>query len=178
MQLAKCHRPLSPTQARGFECRSPWTRWGLNPGSSACEANVIPLHHVPVADLRRQSRLCLQVCGPATFERSSRYALSAQSVERPLCSSVSRNCSTKAGLAAVALRPNSSAPISRGGSFGRAAGPRVDPGFRLLLSKGTRIPRSLHEGLRSPLATLTESLSFDLGICCGFQGGARVRGRQ
>ena len=26
-----------------------WTHWGLNPGPSACEADVIPLHHVPVA---------------------------------------------------------------------------------------------------------------------------------
>ena len=25
-----------------------WTHWDLNPGPSACEADVIPLHHVPV----------------------------------------------------------------------------------------------------------------------------------
>ena len=25
-----------------------WTHWGLKPGPSACEADVIPLHHVPV----------------------------------------------------------------------------------------------------------------------------------
>ena len=25
-----------------------WTHWGLNPGPSACEADVIPLHHVPI----------------------------------------------------------------------------------------------------------------------------------
>ena len=24
-----------------------WTHWDLNPGPSACEADVIPLHHVP-----------------------------------------------------------------------------------------------------------------------------------
>ena len=24
-----------------------WTHWGLNPGPSACRADVIPLHHVP-----------------------------------------------------------------------------------------------------------------------------------
>ena len=24
-----------------------WTRWDLNPGPSACEADVIPLHHEP-----------------------------------------------------------------------------------------------------------------------------------
>ena len=26
-----------------------WTHWDLNPGPSACEADVIPLHHKPVA---------------------------------------------------------------------------------------------------------------------------------
>ena len=26
-----------------------WTHWGLNPGPSACEADVIPLHHVPLS---------------------------------------------------------------------------------------------------------------------------------
>ena len=25
-----------------------WTRWDLNPGPSACEADVIPLHHEPL----------------------------------------------------------------------------------------------------------------------------------
>ena len=25
-----------------------WTHWGLSPGPSACEADVIPLHHVPL----------------------------------------------------------------------------------------------------------------------------------
>ena len=24
-----------------------WTHWDLNPGPSACEADVMPLHHVP-----------------------------------------------------------------------------------------------------------------------------------
>ena len=24
-----------------------WTHWDLNPGPSACEADVIPLHHAP-----------------------------------------------------------------------------------------------------------------------------------
>ena len=27
--------------------RGEWTHWGLNPGPSACGADVIPLHHVP-----------------------------------------------------------------------------------------------------------------------------------
>jgi hypothetical protein len=29
-------------------CNKKWTRWGLNPGPSACEADVIPLHHEPL----------------------------------------------------------------------------------------------------------------------------------
>ena len=27
--------------------RTAWTHWDLNPGPSACEADVIPLHHEP-----------------------------------------------------------------------------------------------------------------------------------
>ena len=32
-----------PPRARAAK----WTHWGLNPGPSACKADVIPLHHVP-----------------------------------------------------------------------------------------------------------------------------------
>ena len=28
-----------------------WTHWGLSPGPSACEADVIPLHHVPLESI-------------------------------------------------------------------------------------------------------------------------------
>ena len=34
-----------------------WTHWDLNPGPSACEADVIPLHHVPVATLAAGARI-------------------------------------------------------------------------------------------------------------------------
>ena len=27
-----------------------WTHWDLNPGPSACEADVMPLHHVPLVE--------------------------------------------------------------------------------------------------------------------------------
>ena len=30
-----------------YRCCKTWTHWGLSPGSSACEADVIPLHHEP-----------------------------------------------------------------------------------------------------------------------------------
>ena len=29
-----------------------WTHWDLNPGPSACEADVIPLHHEPMMACR------------------------------------------------------------------------------------------------------------------------------
>ena len=32
---------------RPFSCT--WTHWGLSPGPSACRADVIPLHHVPLS---------------------------------------------------------------------------------------------------------------------------------
>ena len=34
-----------------------WTHWDLNPGPSACEADVIPLHHVPLEDASRSTQL-------------------------------------------------------------------------------------------------------------------------
>ena len=38
-KMLTCHAPLGVQK---------WTHWGLNPGPSACEADVIPLHHVPL----------------------------------------------------------------------------------------------------------------------------------
>ena len=32
-----------------------WTHWGLNPRPSACEADVIPLHHVPNERVNRKA---------------------------------------------------------------------------------------------------------------------------
>ena len=34
-----------------------WTHWGLNPGPSACKADVIPLHHVPHASFLLQGHI-------------------------------------------------------------------------------------------------------------------------
>ena len=34
----------------------PWTHWGLSPGPSACGADVIPLHHVPLTTTCSSSR--------------------------------------------------------------------------------------------------------------------------
>ena len=33
-----------------------WTHWGLNPGPSACAADVIPLHHVPLSQIATSKR--------------------------------------------------------------------------------------------------------------------------
>ena len=56
-----------------------WTHWGLNPGPSACEADVIPLHHVPdsllrLLGIRRISQLHLGHVphGPRPLHRCSR----------------------------------------------------------------------------------------------------------
>ena len=47
-----------------------WTHWGLNPGPSACKADVIPLHHVP--DHFPHSRLpcCMLRCPALRCNRS------------------------------------------------------------------------------------------------------------
>ena len=37
-------------RAFGRDYRAFWSYWGLSPGPSACEADVIPLHHVPLSD--------------------------------------------------------------------------------------------------------------------------------
>ena len=39
-----------------------WTHWDLNPGPSACEADVIPLHHVPNMNLQRRLRTSRGLC--------------------------------------------------------------------------------------------------------------------
>jgi hypothetical protein len=39
-----------------------WTHWDLNPGPSACEADVIPLHHVPLLIASTWcDRLCCEI---------------------------------------------------------------------------------------------------------------------
>ena len=47
-----------------------WTHWDLNPGPSACEADVIPLHHVP--------RVSLQLAGQAKAWRVPRSQASCR----------------------------------------------------------------------------------------------------
>ena len=41
-------RECSVAQRMAPEQKSAWTRWGSNPGPSAREADVIPLHHEPL----------------------------------------------------------------------------------------------------------------------------------
>ena len=41
-------RSLYPTAAAAADLTRQWTQWDLSPGPSACGADVIPLHHVPV----------------------------------------------------------------------------------------------------------------------------------
>ena len=41
----------------GHPCAQKWTHWDLNPGPSACEADVIPLHHEPYDDLAQTATM-------------------------------------------------------------------------------------------------------------------------
>ena len=43
--------------AASTRCAVKWTHWDLNPGPSACEADVIPLHHVPCARHSQKLRI-------------------------------------------------------------------------------------------------------------------------
>ena len=48
--------PQRDGREHGEPQREPkWTHWDLNPGPSACEADVIPLHHVPDAKMNLQT---------------------------------------------------------------------------------------------------------------------------
>ena len=51
-RVGRCHRVLFLHICidAEFAMRDNWTYWGWNPGPSACEAGVIPLHHVPHED--------------------------------------------------------------------------------------------------------------------------------
>ena len=40
--------------------KNKWTHWGLSPGPSACEADVIPLHHKPIYHLSPWSKYLVQ----------------------------------------------------------------------------------------------------------------------
>ena len=48
-----------------------WTHWGLNPGPSACKADVIPLHHVPGTAFHID---CLYAKSPGVAASSAREA--------------------------------------------------------------------------------------------------------
>ena len=77
-----------------------WTHWDLNPGPSACEADVIPLHHVP---LRRRGakRLCSLSCAilawglrtgigefPSTFLQLSKASAGLQRLQNALAAAL------------------------------------------------------------------------------------------
>ena len=55
------------------------THWGLNPGPSACGADVIPLHHVPLDML---IPLC-QIRGPAAAATATETLLQRATAPRP-----------------------------------------------------------------------------------------------
>ena len=49
-----------------------WTHWGLSPGPSACEADVIPLHHVPDEKVIALPSLWKKALGEKTLAASKR----------------------------------------------------------------------------------------------------------
>ena len=56
-----------------------WTHWGLSPGPSACEADVIPLHHVPLTGLSRsRTRTIVTVASPPDRTRGCRIPHDAE----------------------------------------------------------------------------------------------------
>ena len=50
-----CGRWTLHQEQRILRVEGKWTHWGLNPGLSACEADVIPLHHVPNERINRKT---------------------------------------------------------------------------------------------------------------------------
>ena len=62
--------PRRDGREHGEPQREPkWTHWDLNPGPSACEADVIPLHHVPDA------KMSLQTSSPCSSLVAQRCAI-------------------------------------------------------------------------------------------------------
>ena len=45
--MCACMQIKSQGSHHHHACTYAWTHWDLNPRPSACEADVIPLHHVP-----------------------------------------------------------------------------------------------------------------------------------
>ena len=54
----------SASRAAPDQRRQQWTHWDLNPGPSACEADVLPLHHEPAGQF--QSVTLMQGIVPPT----------------------------------------------------------------------------------------------------------------
>ena len=70
--VALASQPLRRAARHGYvadhNMSCTWTHWDLNPGPSACEADVIPLHHVPLGLVRGSPVFVRCTCPP-------RYAL-------------------------------------------------------------------------------------------------------
>ncbi len=69
--VGACPWMTHPVRACG--ATKAWTHWGLNPGPSACEADVIPLHRVPAGAGRGDARkLAGNSCGAFCLGRAAR----------------------------------------------------------------------------------------------------------
>ena len=95
-----------------------WTHWGLNPGPSACRADVIPLHHVPG----------LHACAPACAHRSSRAGCVALVRHDPAATGRRTRLPLRTGIGTGVLRLPGDRCLSRSlrrvhSSVVRSAGP-------------------------------------------------------
>ena len=114
-----------PRRACAREDQHEWTHWGLSPGPSACGADVIPLHHVPLQPIVLVGPTpCARGCGDA--HRPSRSAWRRSRCKCPMrdISNSSRwrlDCHGTCGLVAMT-------------SASHAEGRQFDPGqvYRLL----------------------------------------------
>jgi hypothetical protein len=94
----KCLYPYCP----GGSARK-WTQWDLNPGPSACEADVMPLHHVPVmfavplanarvlhGDVEASFSVAVQTCSMCALLLITRTCISGLVVEYIVAIDVTR----------------------------------------------------------------------------------------
>ena len=115
-----------------LNCQAPfgvqkWTHWGLNPGPSACGADVIPLHHVPVlaAPPTTPTPAIAQLVEHLTVEPCSNQMV-------PGSIPGGRNsCANAHPMAASNLRRICETSRHRGSNPGRSGGGRVSPPTRL-----------------------------------------------
>ena len=145
-----------------------WTHWGLNPGPSACEADVIPLHHMPhaLASHIRNSRKSCRIYSPMEAEgggiptkteslaehRCIRDHAHALLQAAPSCNATLCACPKSTP------RKGSRRWPSAGGADGKATSPESAHAHSIMCETSRR-PASPHTPLPPPLPLLSSPLS-------------------